>query len=106
VTPALGAGDTLTGSLAVTGGILGYGPGQPDLRFSFHGDGGASVHNGLPGGVALGFGVGVSGVPTDCSEVTPPPGCGPPPAVSEAPSLALLGAGLVTLAIVARRRRG
>jgi hypothetical protein len=104
-TPALGPGDTLTGSLPVTGGIVGYGSGQPDLHFSFNGVGGASVLNGLPGGPALGFRAGVSGVPTDCSEVPPPPGCGPPPSsVAEAPSLALLGAGLLVLTVVSRRR--
>ena len=103
-TPALGAGDTLTGSLSLIGGIVGYGAGQPDLHFSFNGNGAPALLNGLPGGPALGFTAGVSGVPTDCSEVPPPPGCDPPSSVAEAPSLALLGAGLLVLTVVTRRR--
>jgi hypothetical protein len=104
-TPALGAGDTLTGSLSLIGGIVGYGAGQPDLHFSFNGNGGPALLNGLPGGPALGFTAGVSGVPVDCTEVPAPPGCAPPQSVAEAPSLALLGAGLLALTVVTRRRR-
>ena len=91
---ALGPGSALSGTAFFTGGIVGYGTGQPDLRFAFYGDGGAG---------ALGFGVSVRGQPVDCSENPTAPGCAQ--SVPEPPSLALLGAGLVALGLVSSRIR-